>query len=87
MARRDYTSPVAEPARGSTQADDPPLVDPGAVERAYRRERARRRARVEHRRETRYAGLRFWAIMWILLVLCVVAGLWIWQEIQITFGL
>lgn len=80
---------MAEPARKPIvpAEDDPPIVDPDAVRRAYRRERARRRARVEHRREAKYASLRFWAFMWLLLVVFVIAGLAIWAQVQQLFGL
>jgi type VI protein secretion system component VasF len=76
---------VAHPA--PTHDDEPPLADPEAIRRAYQRERARRRAQIERRRESRHARLRFWAIMWVLLVLCVVAALTIWSQVQQLFGL
>lgn len=85
---RVYTASVAEPAwKPSLPAEEPPLADPDAIRRAYRRERAKRRARVEHRREAKYASLRFWAIMWLLLVVLVIAGLAIWAQVQQLFGL
>jgi hypothetical protein len=85
---RDYTSSVAEPARRHpAPAEEPPIADPEAIRRAYRRERAKRRARIEHRREAKYASLRFWAIMWLLLVVLVIAALAIWAQVQQLFGL
>lgn len=79
---------MAEPARKpSVPADEPPIADPEAIRRAYRRERAKRRARVEHRREAKYASFRFWTIMWLLLVALVIAALAIWAQVQQLFGL
>ncbi len=66
--------------------DEPP-IDPLAIERAYRFERAKRRARLERHRERRLAGLRFLAVVLTLLVLSVFLSLTIWEEIQRLFGL
>jgi thiosulfate reductase cytochrome b subunit len=76
---------VAEPAR-RTVGDNPPL-DPTAVERAYRLERAKRRARLDHARAKRLARLRFVAVLVLLLSLAIVVGLTAWHEIQAVFGL
>lgn len=78
---------MALPAERPLPTQEPPVADPGAVERAYHFHRARRRARVEHRQRARYASLRFWVVVWVLLVLCVVAALTIWAQIQQLFGL
>jgi len=69
------------------EVDEPPPLDPEAIGRAYRQHRAKRRARVEHRRQVKYASVRFWVVLWMLLVLCVIAALTIWQQIQQIFGL
>jgi hypothetical protein len=68
------------------QPDDPP-VDPYAVQRRLRRERAKRRARIEHRREQRIAGLRFLVLIGLLVFLALFLGLSIWEKIQAVFGL
>lgn len=84
-----YTSRVAEPARrraAPARGDDTPSLDPLAIERAYRRERARRRAQIERRYAARRSGLRFW---WTLLILCFVAALIMlaaWHQVQTLFG-
>jgi hypothetical protein len=79
---------MAEPAgRRVDLREDPPLADPRAIEQAYRRERAKRRAKVEHRRRAKHAGLRFWVVLWILLFACVILGLTIWSQVQQLFGL
>ena len=75
---------MAEPARKQPAA--PPL-DPGAVERAYRLERARRRARLERSRRSREASLRFAVALVVLLGLALVLALAAWREIQRLFGL
>ena len=75
---------MPEPAR---QPTDVPVVDPAAIETAYRRERARRRARVERQRARRAAGLRFLGVVFFLLVLSIVLVVTIWHEVQKLFGL
>jgi hypothetical protein len=77
---------MAQPAR-TRRADAPPPVDPLAVERAYRLERARRRARDDRARAKRMAGLRFATAVLLLLVLSVLLSLTIWEEIERLFGL
>jgi hypothetical protein len=79
---------AVEPARRSARAltDETPSLDPLAIERAYRRERARRRAQIERRYAARRSGLRFW---WTLLVLCFLAALIMlaaWHQVQTLFG-
>jgi hypothetical protein len=68
------------------RADDPPL-DPSAVERRLRRERAKRRARIEHRREQRIAGVRFLVLIGALVFLTLFLSLSIWEKIRALFGL
>ena len=87
MAERVYTARVAEPAGKPTPVEAPLPIDPTAIERAYRRERAKRRARFEHQRRAKYAGVRFWVVLWILLFASVVLALTIWGQIQQIFGL
>jgi hypothetical protein len=77
---------MAQPARRQEHPEAPP-VDPYAIQRAYRRERARRRARIDRRREQRLAGLRFVAVLAALFALSVFLTLTVWQEIQRLFGL
>jgi hypothetical protein len=66
--------------------DEPPL-DPDAVERAYWHHRARRRARIERRRETRRAGARFWLVMLLLAVASIALTVFIVQQVQRLFGI
>ncbi len=67
--------------------DDIPMVDHEAVRDTVRLHRARRRARIEHRKRTRRAGVRFWVVLLILLVASVALSIVIWNEIQKLFGL
>ena len=69
------------------QDEDAPIVDPTAIQRNYRRARARRRAKVEHRRETHLAHVRFWVVLGGLVFLIVFLGLTVWHQVQQLFGL
>ncbi len=67
--------------------DDVPVVDHKAVRDTVRLHRARRKARIEHRKRTRRAGIRFWLVLLLLLVASVVLLVTVWHEIQHLFGL
>ncbi len=67
-------------------SDDPPL-DPVAVKRRLRRERAKRHALHEHQRERRLAGIRFLALIGFLTFLTLFLSLLIWETIGSVFGL
>ena len=67
--------------------DDGPPIDPDAIEDAYRFHRARRRARVEHRRRAKHAGIRFWLVLVLLIVLCSALAVTLWREVERLFGL
>jgi hypothetical protein len=79
---------MAQPARRRDEllVDDPPL-DPHARARAYRQARLRRHARVERDRAQRYAGLRFWIVLLVLLAASIFVMLTAWREIERLFGL
>jgi hypothetical protein len=85
-------APVHRPERwkdvpeGDVLADDPPL-DPHAVRRRLRRERAKRHALDEHQREKRLAGIRFLGLMGFLIFLTLFLSLSIWETIGSVFGL
>lgn len=76
---------MAHPAKQPPAAD--PVVDPDAVSRAYRMQRAKRLARERRKRERRLANFRFWFVVLALLALSFFLGLTIWREIQRLFGL
>jgi hypothetical protein len=49
--------------------------------------RARRRAREQHERATRWAGIRFWFVTLVLLAAAVFLAVTFWREVQDLFGL
>ena len=78
---------MAEPAqRTPTVPDDAPSLDPLAIERNYRRERARRRARIEHKSAVRRSNVRFWVTLLVLVFLTAFVVLAAWHEVQTLFG-
>jgi hypothetical protein len=79
---------MARPAtRRKAVDDDAPSLDPSAVERAYRRERARRHARHRRRNDARSSNARFWVVIAVLVFLTVLFSLTAWRELQTTFGI
>jgi cytochrome c-type biogenesis protein CcmH/NrfG len=66
--------------------EDAPSLDPSAIERAYIRERARRRLRSDRRTEARSSNARFWVVLAVLLFLTVCIALFAWHQVQTTFG-
>jgi hypothetical protein len=77
---------VAEPARRPPEPDAPSF-DRAAVERAYRLQRARRRARGARAREKRRAGLRFVLVLIALVALSVYLSFTVLNEVERLFGL
>jgi hypothetical protein len=74
---------VASPA-----PDDPELpVDPATIELRYRYHRARRRARVYARQESRLAQYRFYILLIVLLAIAIAFLVGSWREVQRLFGL
>ncbi len=78
---------MAKPARRPAELDQPPVSDPAAIEHAYRYHRQQRYARTERRRAHRLARLRFWLVAAGLLLLTLVIGVTIWDQVQSLFGL
>jgi len=70
-----------------TAPEDVPFVDHEAVQQTVRFHRARRKARIEHRKRGRRAAIRFWVVLVGLLVAILVLSLTVWHEIQRLFGL
>jgi len=66
--------------------DEPPSLDPLAIEVAYRRERARRRARLERRSEARRSHLRFWLVLVALTFVSAFIILAAWHQVATLFG-
>ena len=63
------------------------LLDPTAIQRNYRRQRIKRRAREERAREKGLAALRFWLVLLAVLGVSVGLAVVIWNQIQHLFGL
>lgn len=81
-------SVVAQPARHLQVARaDEPSLDPAAMERAYARERARRRVRNARQVEARNSSARYWVVLAFLVFLTVVFALTALHQIQRTFGI
>ena len=78
---------MAQPARRPVTPADAPPLDPAAVEQAYRHYRARRRAKIERRREQARARLRFLVATVVLTAFALVLIIVLWHEIQQLFGL
>jgi len=77
---------VPEPVP-TTAAEEAPPLDPGAVERAYRVHRARRAARERRTRERRWAGVRFWLVLVLVLAGTVLLAARTLGELERVFGL
>jgi hypothetical protein len=77
---------MAQPARTSRRARQTAPVDPHAVERAYRLEKRKRRARLERKRERRHAHLRFYVVIAALIVLTAVVVVTVLREVERLFG-
>lgn len=78
---------MAQPAQRRRPGVEAPPLDPTAVDRAYRFHRAKRHAKVEHRRASRRAHLRFWVFLGFLLLACLVVAVTVWGEIARIFGI
>jgi anti-sigma-K factor RskA len=71
----------------TTASDEAPPLDPEAVERAYRFHRARRAARDRRHRERRWAGVRFWLVLLLVVAVVVLLAAQTLGEIERLFGL
>jgi anti-sigma-K factor RskA len=81
---------MAEPARSiapTADHDDEPPLDPDAIDRAYRRHRARRAAKQQRTRERRWAHVRFWVLIAIAIAVALLLAARTLGEIQRVFGL
>jgi hypothetical protein len=83
-----YTSwGMAQRAEGGRPPAGAPPLDSTAIDRAYRFYRAQRHAKLEHRRQTRVAHARFWAVLGLLVLACLVLAVTVWDEVTKLFGL
>ena len=67
--------------------DDEPPLDPDAVSRSYRHHRARRAARAKRHRDKRWAGVRFWLVLVLVVVVTAVIAARTLGEIERVFGI
>jgi hypothetical protein len=77
---------VAKAEPTAVQEDDPPL-DPEAVRRSYLEHRHRRRARERRQREQRWASVRFWVVLALVLGVTIVLAARTLGELERVFGL
>jgi hypothetical protein len=79
---------VAQSARHLRVVErDEPSLDPAAIEHAYLKERARRRARYARASAARNSNARYWVVLALLAFLTVVFALTAWHQVQTTFGI
>lgn len=78
---------MAQPARRASPAEAVPPVDPGAVERAYRFYRAKRRVELERKRERGRARWRFLVVLLVVVALSIYLSLTVWHQVERLFGL
>jgi hypothetical protein len=78
---------MPQAARTGRAQDEAPPVDPYAVDRAYRVERAKRRARIARRRESRRADVRFFVTILVLLAVSIALVVTVWRQVQELFGI
>jgi cytochrome c-type biogenesis protein CcmH/NrfG len=69
-----------------SEREETPPIDPDAVHVAYRRARARRQARIEHRRRSKHAGVRFWVSLCVLLASTAAIAYGSWRVLQHLLG-
>lgn len=75
------------PSRQTRPEDDKPPIDPMAITRAYKRERASRHVRQERARARNRAHLRFYVTMLVMLAAVAVIAMLIWQKTETLFGI
>jgi hypothetical protein len=66
--------------------EEPPL-DPDAIPRSYLHHRARRAAKAKRHRAKRWAGIRFWLVLALVVVLTAVIAARTLGEIERVFGI
>jgi anti-sigma-K factor RskA len=81
-----YNLGVAKAEPTAAPEEEPPL-DPAAVERAYRLHRQRRLARERRQRERRWASVRFWFVLVLVLTAAVLIAARTLGELERVFGL
>jgi hypothetical protein len=78
---------MAAPAPRRAREQRPLPQEPTRLQRSLVRERAKRRAQIEHERERRRARRRFLVLLLVLLFFTAGLSLTIWDTIETLFGL
>jgi hypothetical protein len=81
---------VAQPAPSLPDrrlVEDEPPLDPDAISRSYLHHRARRAAKAKRHRAKRWAGVRFWVVVALVLVITAVLAARTLGEIERVFGI
>jgi anti-sigma-K factor RskA len=78
---------ASERASTPVRREDAPPLDPLAVSRNYRLFRARRRAREQRERQKRWAAVRFWIVLALVVGAAAFLALRTMGEIERVFGL
>ena len=73
--------------RSLVEESAPPQDDPGAVRRRVVQHRRKRIARIEYRREQKWARRRFWILVGTLVLVAVFLSVTIWEQVQSMFGI
>lgn len=79
-------APAPRRAPTRERSGEPP-IGPRSYQRGLAHARARRRARIEHRRELKRARVRFLVLVGGLLFFALFVSLSIWEKIQALFGI
>jgi len=78
---------AARAQRSLVEESAPPQDDPRAVRRRVVLHRRKRIARIEYRREQKWARRRFWILVGTLLLVAVFLSVTIWEQVQSMFGI
>jgi hypothetical protein len=78
---------AARPQRSLVEETAPPQDDPRAVRRRVVQHRRKRIARIEYRREQKWARRRFWILVGVLVLVAVFLSVTIWEQVQSMFGI
>ncbi len=73
--------------RSLVEESAPPQQDSRAVRRRVVQHRRKRIARIEYRREQKWARRRFWILVGTLLLVAVFLSVTIWEQVQSMFGI
>jgi hypothetical protein len=78
---------AARPQRSFVEEAAPPQDDHRAVRRRVVQHRRKRIARIEYRREQKWARRRFWILVGTLVLVAVFLSVTIWEQVQSMFGI